>query len=475
MPAGAAAAAMALPESDVAAAGEQAEGVARLLHVWDVIAESEAAGAAAVTGRAYAACAAADPGTAAVLASLPSVREAISKLAQGQPEQPVPREELELLLLSALPPLQVEREARGQQAALDALRRETEERRAREAAEAEERRQREAAEAERRRKEEEEEAERRRREAAAAAERKRKEEEEEAQRRAEAEAAARRAVEEARLAAEEAERLRLAEERAARERAAAAAETDRLQQENEAAARAWLDEVGRRSAEVRRQVEAGALGSSISEIEASLRELREGYRRGARAEWERRREEVSKGRAGVGARGGAEGRGEAKWDPPEGALSDAWAAVEAADDAFESALAARLAELEEVERRREEEARRCAEEAAEAAARREAARREGEGRASRRARSEKEAQERRARAERAAGQAMGAAKAEARVAATTEAQTARAEAVAAWAAEDATTASAYEKARREDEVMHAAAKAEAEAKIAKVRQLLIRS
>lgn len=429
MPAEAAAAAMALPESDVIAAGEQAEGVARLLHVWDVISESEAAGAAAVTGSAYAACAAADPGTAAVLASLPSVREAISGLAQGQPEQPVHRKALELLLLSALPPLQVEREARGRQAALDALRREAEERRKMEEAEAE---------------------------------RKRKEEEEEARRRAEAEAAAR-------LAAEEAERLRLAEEKAVRERAAAVAETDRLQKENEEAARAWLREVEQRSAEVRQRIEAGALGSSVPEIEASLRELREGYRAGTWAEWDRRRDEVGKGRLVVEARRVAEGREESEWDPSDGALSGAWSEVGAADDAFEAALETRRAQLEEAERRREEEERRRAEEAAEAAARREATRREAEGRTSRVVRGERAAQERRTGADRAAGQAMAAAQVGARAAAAAEAQAARAEAVAAWAAEDAMSVFKYENERREDEARHAAAKAEAEATIAKVR------
>ncbi|EOD19435.1 hypothetical protein EMIHUDRAFT_208963 [Emiliania huxleyi CCMP1516] len=74
-------ASMALSSADLTAAMEQAEAVARLLHVWDVATEADGGGC--ITCAEYAASAAADPAIGRALAALPTLRVAIDQLTQS--------------------------------------------------------------------------------------------------------------------------------------------------------------------------------------------------------------------------------------------------------------------------------------------------------------------------------------------------------------------------------------------------------
>lgn len=111
-------ASMALSSADLTAAMEQAEAVARLLHVWDVATEADGGGC--ITCAEYAASAAADPAIGRALAALPTLRVAIDQLTQSHAGD-LSRSQLEAALRDALPPLAVEREARMRREAAEGL------------------------------------------------------------------------------------------------------------------------------------------------------------------------------------------------------------------------------------------------------------------------------------------------------------------------------------------------------------------
>ena len=154
-------ASMALSSADLTAAMEQAEAVARLLHVWDVATEADGGGC--ITCAEYAASAAADPAIGRALAALPTLRVAIDQLTQSHAGD-LSRSQLEAALRDALPPLAVEREARMRREAAEGLLRKEED--AKRQAEEEARKREEEAAAQRAQEAEAEAAERARRKAA---------------------------------------------------------------------------------------------------------------------------------------------------------------------------------------------------------------------------------------------------------------------------------------------------------------------